>query len=367
MKLTKKLLGYLNRVFSRDPKPFLAIRIRYAGGMHWKVADGILTTTVTGGAGASLTIDLSQYTLSGLAGFIAGQTGYEVLRLDSEHADLSARVLIDAEGDQDDSSGDHLYGYTSLLWAVLEAIAVQLGKLEKQIILAPDQMSIGTAEGMWIDEIGGYFGVLRETGESDEVYGPRIIAEVVRPRSNNIAIESAIQAYTSQVATVVDVELPGYTGPLYNGAIDYDGTSYHDSTGTTFYGLFDVAYAYDLLNGGDLTDFQNSVRALIGRLRAAGTHLRALALQTSAVNDDFVNAPVDSMAAVVVNSIMADTRSAPTETMSTIAAKATLSDALTSPTEDAGLEVGLNYTYSGLRSYNGKIIYAGGTTAIEAI
>ena len=39
MKLTDKLLGYLNRVFEKGPDRVLSLRIRYDGGMSWKIAD----------------------------------------------------------------------------------------------------------------------------------------------------------------------------------------------------------------------------------------------------------------------------------------------------------------------------------------
>jgi hypothetical protein len=369
MRLTQKLLGYLNRVFDKDPKAFIGLRVNYAGGMTWSVSDEVLTTAVTGGPGNGLTIDLTQYTLQTLAEYIAGQSGYSVAYLDSTKARLSATVLLDGAGDQSQSNGDHLYGYTSLLWAYMEAVARQLTDAETQVAAAPQQLNVVDGEGMWLDEIGSYYGVPRKAGELDVQYGPRIIAEVLRPRSNNIALENAIEAYTGQSASVVDVIIYGGAIPLYDGTITHDGSHTHDGGSSPLYGLFDVQYAYDLINGGDLTSFQATVRAIIERLRSAGTHLRALALQGSALSDSFT-APTDSSSTLAVSMPMTDALTAPTESMAAVAAVlGALLDSLTAPDDTAalGLSINYDYAYNGIRLYDGTIKHLGGSVGTETI
>ena len=96
MKLTSTLLGYLQRPFNRDAGERLALRFQYAGGGNWQVTDGILTTTTPGGVG-NLTIDLSQYTLAGLADYLAAQPGYSVPFEDPTFGSLSALSIIDGD------------------------------------------------------------------------------------------------------------------------------------------------------------------------------------------------------------------------------------------------------------------------------
>src|SRR5690349_16509116 len=118
MRLVKKLLGYLNRPFDKDPDDFLALRLRYDGGMTWQIADCSLTTVVTGGTGAAITVDLQQYNITQLATYLNSLPGYAVVFVDtSENALRSARCLLDGSGDIDKSNGDHLRGYTSDLFA----------------------------------------------------------------------------------------------------------------------------------------------------------------------------------------------------------------------------------------------------------
>ena len=100
MKLTKKLLGFINKVFDKDPAPFLALRLRYVGaGMTWSVQDAVLRTTPSGGLGAPLVIDLRAYRIGELVNYLAAQTGYTVEYVDlSELSQLSAACLLDEIG-----------------------------------------------------------------------------------------------------------------------------------------------------------------------------------------------------------------------------------------------------------------------------
>jgi len=289
MRLTQTLLGFLNRAFDKDPDQFLALRITYDGSdMTWQVQDGILTTAVNGGSGVTLTIDLSQFTVLGLAEFVTVQQGYDVPFIDPTNRNvLSARVLIDGSGDTSLSNGDHLYGYKSLLWAYLEANAVELDLAEKQIEILPLEMATTTADGFWLDFLGNFYGIPRNPAEPDSLYGPRIIATILAPRGNNKAIEIAIKLMTSQDATVLDAPISGPGFPVYDGAIVHDGTFEYHSTATRRYGLFDVIVGFDLLGNTDPNAFIVAVRAMLDAFRDAGTHVRQFTLGGSVLTDTF--------------------------------------------------------------------------------
>lgn len=266
MKLTGKLLGYLSRVFDRGPGAVLALRVRYAGtSMRWTVSDGVLRTTVTGGPGADLTLQLSLYTVAGLAAVVAVQPGYSVEYVaGADVAGLSALTLIDASGDQNASNGDHLNAYTSVLWAFLEAQAGELTLLRAAVDEALAQMSMRSAADEWVDEHGGYYGFPREPGEPDAVYALRVIASIGRPLGNNIAIEQAINTSLGGLnARVTDVPAQAFTVP-------YAGTSY---------GLFDVVYSIALDGDDDLSVYTERVRRLVEQVRDAGTHMRTISVR----------------------------------------------------------------------------------------
>lgn len=261
MKLTQKLISYLHRVFDKDPKPFLALRVQCDGsGLTWVVAGARLATTPVGGTAQPLLIDLTQHTITSLATFIAASPGYSVSYADSSSlALLGAATLIDATGNVATSNGDHLYAYTSVLWSYIDANAVELEAAGTQIEQMLLQMSTATAEDVWLDELGGYYKVPRKQGELDVAYGPRIIAEVIRPLANNVAIESALR--------------------VINGGLPTKCTDYDVITNGS-YGLFDIDmdFSLELLATNSYTALFLSVIDMIERMRDAGTFLRRLQL-----------------------------------------------------------------------------------------
>lgn len=370
MRLTQKLLSFLNRVFDKDPQSFIAFRLRYDGGMVWKVEDGVFTTTVTDGSGEDLAIDLSQYRIADLINHLAAQPGYEIAYGDqSERSLLSALVLMDGSGDIDQSNGDHVLGYTSVLWSYMESQAYELQQARAQIPNAIAQMSTKTAQDEWLDELGDYYGVPRIEGENDQSYGPRIIAEVLRPRSNNVAMQEAIKVFTGQDALVTDVTLYGDTFPLYDGAIQHDGAWVYNAEAQPLYGLFDVQYGYDFINGGDITQFHEIVRGLVGRLRSAGTHLRSLQLSGSDLTDTFAPPPTDGGDIPwVVSADLDDTLVAPDDDdLAMSGSLAAMSDDFAAPDDEIGLTITYDYRYEGARRYDGTTAHLGGEIVTEAL
>lgn len=261
MKLTQKLIGYLSRVFDAGPEKVLVMRIRYDGAMTWQISDGVLTTSVVGGSGSPISVVLSAFMLPGLAAFISAQPGYSVPYSDMAGVDgLAASVLIDGEADQDGSNGDHLYAYTSALWAYMESQATELKLLRAAVDEALLQISAQSASGEWVDEHGSYYAVPRVDGESDAAYASRIVAEVGRARGTNVAIGSAVKQATSALSVAVD---------------DYE-TFTVAGDGTKSFGLFDSTVLAEI--GGPLTpdEIDSNTRSIIESMRDAGTFLRNL-------------------------------------------------------------------------------------------
>jgi hypothetical protein len=364
MLLTQTLLGFLNRVFNKSPAQVMALQFNHIYPMTWQVQDGILTTVVQNtGPTVNLTIDLSQYTFAELVNYIAKQPGYVTPYLAPSMANIGAVALLDASGSVTPSDPPQpLYAFTSVLWAYLDANAAELELASQQIANLPAEMSTTTADTIWLDTLGTYYNVARNSGEADSAYGPRIIASVLRPMSNNVAMEIAISTFTGQNTMVTDVVLPGVTGNSYNGVYTYNGSINHDSANTPVYGLFDVQYGYDLINGSDPTSFAATVSALINTLRAAGTHLRNLELVGSNLTDTLIP-PTDAFSIIEVVAPFEDTLVHPTDAMSTIHVKATpMTDMLTPPEDTNGMDLTINYNYqyNGIRFHNGIINYESG-------
>lgn len=371
MKLTQKLLGFLNRAFSRDPVQFLAMRLRYDGTMTWAVEDAVLTTTVAGGTGAPLVVDLTLYTLAELANHLGAQPGYTVVyRASGEASLVGARTLMGGSSDQDTSNGDHLYAFTSLTWAYLDANAVELKTAREQIFQMLRQMVVPTAENEWLDELGGYYNVPRNNGETDALYGPRIVYEVIRPRNNNKAIEIAISVATGGLPSkVTDVTENGSMAPLYSGAINFNGAYLYNASGTRRRNLFDVEYAFDLEGGEDVAPFRARVLELIDKFRSAGTHLRKILLTGSQLSDDVVLTTTESLSFATTYTA-ADAVSSATDSHG-LAAILGMTDAAV-PAADGDLGLGLVslHTYNGVHLYGGAgrvVLYNSGQTVTETL
>jgi hypothetical protein len=259
--LAQKLIGYLNRVFDKGPDQYLVLRMRYDGGMVWSVRDGVLRTVVTGGSGQALNVDLSAYTVATLAAYIQAQPGYSVPFVDATPVPgLDATVLIDGGSNQNDTNGDLLNAYTSVLWAYMTAQAGELRLLRAAIAEALAQMAANTASGEWVDEHGSYYAVPRQPGESDAAYASRIVAEVGQARGTRTALSVSVRRATGAES----VEVMDYDTPIVG------------SGGVSSYGLFDVDVVLDANTPLSSIEIERSTLAVIEAVRDAGTHLRKL-------------------------------------------------------------------------------------------
>lgn len=273
-----KLLGFLNRVFDKDPRSVNVVSFSCDGTATWTVAGGVLRTTVVGGTAGPLEIVLDGLTLQGLSDAIDAAPGYAAALLDPGRASRSATIVRDDAG-VEDASGVILQAYTSILWSWAHAITIELGLVRTQVEAAPAQMEIGTSTSMWVDEIGSYYGLERQSGETDEVYGSRVVAETLQPLGNNVALERAIEALSGARVTVTDVTSFGDVGPRHDGTITHGSVIVteelrhrHNVATQVFYGLFDVAVdeGYEALAEAAMPE----ILAFIERARDAGFHLR---------------------------------------------------------------------------------------------
>jgi len=186
----QRLLKYPHTaVFDTAPGAELALRLRHAQGATWSVADEVLT--VRAGSGAPQAYDLSAMTVGQLASELMAD-GFEVTSVSPAFVGLSALVLVEGQGDQGQSNGDHLQAFTSLLWALYTGYAGELRQAKYQVGQALRQMVITQAEGEWLDVWGTLYGDARRSGEADGSYAARIPQEAFRLRVNAYGIEKAI-------------------------------------------------------------------------------------------------------------------------------------------------------------------------------
>lgn len=214
----QKLLGHLPRkVYDSEPGSVLALRVRNADGLCWEVSDGVLRLTSTekelffdsstawdGSSDFGAFVweyQLSGLTIAQLAEAILGDR-HEVVYENPEVGSLSALALLPGTGDQDSSNGDHLFVFTSSLWSILGAYAVELDGVDAAITDALRQMIIGQAEGEILDIWTNLYGVPGLDGESDADQLARFKSEALQVRSTSRAIERAVLEQTGEVVRV---------------------------------------------------------------------------------------------------------------------------------------------------------------------
>lgn len=287
------LTSYLHRVFNKDPMPVLALRVTCdSGQMTWSVVQNILTLSPVGGAAQPLTLDLSQFSVLGLANFLAAQPGYIVpFQTDQAIGSLSALVLLNATGDVSQSNGDHLYAFTNILYAYLGCNATEINAAQAQIANALAQMSTTSAAGEFLDLLGSYYKVPRNPGELDPVYGPRIISNVLLPSANNVGMAIALQAqFPNTVAEVDDAVTNSGSLLIRDGSIHFNSLFVHNSNALAISsGLFDITFAFSFGGPVSVTAYPALLIAVMNSYRAGGTYLRNLILKNGTSASIIVN------------------------------------------------------------------------------
>jgi hypothetical protein len=252
----------------------------------------------------------------------------------------------------------------------MEPMAAALETVESEVKSALQQMEIPNAAEGWLDYWGSFFGYPRTTGELDPDYASRIVISVMRPRGNNVAIEQVIsESIGGQKVRVIDVTEYGPTAPLFNNVITFDGSHQYDATQVPVYGLFDVTYGYDLLSSKDPTEMAAYVQGIVDLVRDAGTHMRSLLLEASALQDTVDPASDEGLAQdMSVVATMADTVAPPTESLPPIpVALSAFSDAVTGSADSLSTAVTYATHYDGQRYFNGKIPYQSGNTVTQTL
>jgi len=294
------MLDHIHRAFDKSPRSFAAFRLRHASpAFSWRVQDKAISG-LDGGV-VLWSIPLAGHTIKSLVSAMASMPGVSIpYSAPIDQTGISAIALLDGSGALAQSNGDVVSAYSSLLWMFLDAMAAQLVKARDTIVDMLDQMSVATADEDWLDEWGGYFAISRLLGEPDYAYRRRIIAEVIRPRGNNKAIELSLAEVFDESLTVTDTMRWGPASPMLDGAKSLDGTWVLNASALPVYGLFNVQIGYDLESGEDQAAYAALVAAQVDKMRDAGTHMDSLSLSGSRLTEEVLAQPADGSIALLV-------------------------------------------------------------------
>jgi hypothetical protein len=192
----ERALARLNSIWNKDPKRVEIATITKTGSTFRIVGLRCLATDENG----TTTISLETGTVNDFLDALQAK-GFTTVLAATEYGTMLARGIIEQGLAQ---SGDSIGYHQSLLWSELKTCAWELDDQRSRIDDANRQLYLHSATGSWADEWGDLFGTYRVTGESDDAFLGRAIAEAIRPRSNNVALENILQEAYGLTCTMRD-------------------------------------------------------------------------------------------------------------------------------------------------------------------
>ena len=186
----ERLIDNLYSGLDPSPDEDIALRIGQGGLLSWTISNHALT--VKGANGALTTFALTG-TIRELVSSLKNAS-IDIKYINNDYLNLSSGALIDGGGSESESNGDALSIFTSILWALMDAYAVEYDAANNNINEAIADLYINSATGEILDIWGQYFGDPRNVGESDADYSKRIIIDTLRPKSNKYALINAADA-----------------------------------------------------------------------------------------------------------------------------------------------------------------------------
>lgn len=196
------LLRSLYSALDRSPNKQVALRVRHPDGFKWSIRRRTLTAETNAGQrlGETPLIDI---TIQQLASWLTAR-GCTVPHVEPAFSGLSAAVLLSGSSDESRTNGDILFAYDSMLWTIMDAYAIEIEEQQLQVDEAIKELYLKTASGDWLDYWGEHFGIAHGPYADYEDYRAYIIEEVLRLRSNPLAIENSIERITGKKVEIYE-------------------------------------------------------------------------------------------------------------------------------------------------------------------
>jgi hypothetical protein len=219
-----------------------------------------LVTSIDGGTGSALSVNLANYTIATLVTFLNGQTGYTAALATGANGAASALSLMEIVAQPLSAEPLTLYQFTSANWLIWMPILWQLQLAQINLQNALNELYITTGDSGFLDFWGRVYGnVTRNPNETDDAYALRIMTETTRPRLTALALEEAV---LNEVAVTI-----GTTSRLSDVGFRWSHGGWNVQQYVTF-PLYPTCFAVNAPSGGsvDIT----TVSPVIERNRAAG-------------------------------------------------------------------------------------------------
>jgi len=272
MGVLTRILDFLPTYFKTDPEKVAVFTIEHSSPtalMRYSIADDMISAKSFGSFSDDFNISLAGKTIQQVVDEINAVPDYTATIFSGPES-INAIRLVDIEKTGDPT----VYYHQNSGWALFKAIALEL----KEAKIAGDellrQMGIPSATGILSNHWGSYFNIGRLTDETDAVYNQRIIDSLVRPKSNNVAMEIVLEAYYGYEIDVFDLDYLGSSSMLMNNIpTPVHNRNYPIMAANTIgkeLCVFGVRFPVNTISHWNQAQF-DELQELIYDLRAAGT------------------------------------------------------------------------------------------------
>jgi len=271
MRLVNKLVDAVHDAFDRSALPTDAITAQPNQNLAFALQDDVIQVTVS-----NMVIDqipVGGKTLQDVADRLAAYCAS--VTIVSGQETRAARTLVAARETLDDDGVRQvvLLSYTSSLWMLMDAFAVELEAARQAVYAMLEQLFLQSAAADWLDEWGGYFGLKRFSGEVDYDFRQRITVSMFRQKCNNVALEIALAHDAGIEVSVVDRATPG---------------------------VFSVTLPFDIFGAGQPDAAIKKITTLINNIKAAGTQLGDVSLTDSIITDAVMDTALSDLLTVTI-------------------------------------------------------------------
>ena len=271
-----KLINRLHRVFDKEPRPIPVLTVSTP--CIITMSNAVATVLVSG---STHTIATDGMTLSQFVTAL-GTKGVTATLTSGAYQILIARGVLDTHR-QDTTVDNHVYYSSNLFWQEMQVYGWMLQEQSDRLLRAEQQLYLHSAENEWLDYwLKDYFGILRDTSESDAQYKDRAIAEIIRIKQNNKAMEIALKNAVAAVDCIVrDADITNGMSLQYDGTALYVGNDKYAYKYGSQPGCF---YITTDLPSEDARTLDQITKTLVGtanKIKAAGTKLDGVVYKTS--------------------------------------------------------------------------------------
>jgi hypothetical protein len=212
-KIFSRLLSRLNSVFNKDPGSLPAFQIKSPINGTLVISD--LTVTVYGQSASvpvfSFTLndptdDAKTISVLSLYNYInTNYPSYVCSNINAAASGLGSVAIVDGTYNLYSGQLTTINYATSILWSIFKPLTLVLDQARSDVASAIQQLAFSTSSAPFLDYWGSIFGIARFVNEPDLEYSTRLLWQTIKPRLNNIAIESIVTNATGINTNVIDL------------------------------------------------------------------------------------------------------------------------------------------------------------------